>query len=80
MGTPRPGEFGLSFDAIERLEFCYKHVDEDIPDDFILRCRAKGVKTLKLNYPDELQLQEPSEDELIQQFRAIEPIISVSYL
>ncbi|KAH7689604.1 hypothetical protein AAVH_40397, partial [Aphelenchoides avenae] len=68
-------EFLLCFESIEQLGFGLVSVGDDIPDDFVLRCRAKRIKTLKLHYPHELQLQEPSEEELIQQFRAIKPMI-----
>lgn len=49
--------------------------DEDLNDDFILQCRAKRIKTLKLRRGVELRLQEASVDELVEQFRAVKHML-----
>ncbi|KAH7711713.1 hypothetical protein AAVH_20956 [Aphelenchoides avenae] len=68
--------FLLSFDALGDLRFQYiVFLDDDLADDFILRCRAKQMRTLYLAYWAEFRLQETNEDELLQRFRAVRPML-----
>ncbi|KAH7708474.1 hypothetical protein AAVH_24277 [Aphelenchoides avenae] len=62
----------LSFDAIGELQLYTDLLEEDLADEFILRCRAKRIGTLKV-YADDVLLLEGSEDELLQRFRAVKP-------
>jgi hypothetical protein len=57
------------------MHFSTGFLDDDLTDDFILRCRAKRMRKLKLRFgvEFELWLQETSEEELLQKFRAMKP-------
>ncbi|KAH7711715.1 hypothetical protein AAVH_20958 [Aphelenchoides avenae] len=70
--------FLLSFDAIGELQFHADLLEADLTDDFILRCRAKRMRTLQLTHRTafeayDFQLQEGSEDELLQHFLSMKP-------
>ncbi|KAH7711714.1 hypothetical protein AAVH_20957 [Aphelenchoides avenae] len=63
--------FLLSFDAVENLRLDTKFLEEDLADDFVLRCRAKRMGTLTVLFGVQLRLQEASEEELLQKFYAM---------